>query len=94
MYVADTATTEYKYSPAMVLSYQNGENMAVGNGSFNSPAGIAVDPSSGNVYVADTAIIEYKYSLAMVLSYQNGENTVRMAIRMRFPEGIAVDHIW
>ncbi len=26
-----------------------------GNGTLNSPEGIAVDPSTGNVYVADTA---------------------------------------
>ena len=46
---------EYKYSLVMVLSYQNGEDMVAANGSFNSPTGIAIDPSSGNVYVADTA---------------------------------------
>ena len=28
--------------------------LGTGNGQFNAPTGIAVDPSSGNVYVADT----------------------------------------
>ena len=46
-------TTEFKYSPAMVLSYQNGEDMGVLMVRLKSPEGIAVD-HVGNVYVADT----------------------------------------
>ena len=47
---------EYKYSQAMVLSYQDWEVWRnAGNGTLKSPAGIAIDPSSGNIYVDDTA---------------------------------------
>ena len=67
-------TTEYKYSPAMVLSYQNGEDMVVGNGTFKSPEGIAVDPRMVMCMWLIQLTTEYKYSPAMVLSYQNGEN--------------------
>ena len=37
-------TTEYKYSPAMVLSYQNGEDPVHAEERLRSPEGIAVDP--------------------------------------------------
>ena len=82
---------ESKYSPAMVLSYQNGEDMVVGNGTFKSPAGIAVD-QEGNVYVADTANnrIQVFSSNGTFISKWGGYGQ-DCTETLRFPEGIAVD---
>ena len=81
VYVADTVNNRIQvFSSNGTFISKWGEYGTV-NGSFNSPEGIAVDSSSGNVYVADTGNTEYKYSPAMVLSYQNGEDMVVVMVR-------------
>ena len=85
-------TIEYKYSPAMVLSYQNGEDMVVANGTLRSPEGIAVDSSSGNVYVADTDNNRIQvFSSNGDFHIKMGKIWVVLMVPLRSPEDIAVD---
>ena len=55
VYVADTANNRIQVFSNDGTYISNWGKYGTGNGSFNQPSGIAVDPSSGNVYVADTA---------------------------------------
>ena len=82
---------EYKYSQAMVISYQNGEEYGdSGNGTLNQPAGIAID-QEGNVYVADTANnrIQVFSSNGTFISKWGGYGAGNGTLKS--PTGIAID---
>ena len=57
VYVADTANNRIQVFTAngTYITKWGKYGGPSGNGTFNQPTGIAVDPLSGNVYVADTA---------------------------------------
>jgi sugar lactone lactonase YvrE len=54
VYVADTANNRIQVFSSNGTFLSKMGKYGTGNGSFNSPEGIAIDSSSGNVYVADT----------------------------------------
>jgi tripartite motif-containing protein 71 len=55
VYVADTANSRIQVFSNDGTFITKWGGYGRGNGSFNHPEGITIDPSSGNVYVADTA---------------------------------------
>jgi tripartite motif-containing protein 71 len=54
VYVADTGNNRIQVFSNNGTYVSKWGRYGIGNGSFNQPSGIAIDPSSGNVYVADT----------------------------------------
>ncbi len=90
VYVADTANNRIQVFSSNGTFISRWGAYGAGNGSFNQPAGIAVDQQS-NVYVADTANnrIQVFSSNGTFISEWGGYDLGEMG--MKFPEGIAVD---
>jgi DNA-binding beta-propeller fold protein YncE/glucose/arabinose dehydrogenase/plastocyanin len=92
IYVADTANNRIEvFSSNTTLISKWGEHGAA-SGSFNSPTGIAIDPSSGNVYVADTANNRIQvFSSNGTFISKWGEFGGSINGSFSHPQGIAID---
>jgi DNA-binding beta-propeller fold protein YncE len=54
VFVADTANDRIQVFDSSGTFITKWGSSGTGDGEFNSPQGVAVDPSTGNVFVADT----------------------------------------